>query len=123
MRNRLTVQIRSWILLATFVCMLGSTVLSIDHLGLIDSACGAFGLSNQPADAQVQSAVDGPLQHCPICHFLRSMNQVTTSTAVRVVSLEATRVLGPSVGQRARAAAVVHLPSRAPPASLSHSFS
>lgn len=103
-------------MLATFVGMLGMSLASVDHLGLNDAACGEFGIAT--TSERVQTAVDGPLQHCPICHFFRTMNQATTATVASVPAPQPECPTLVSASLRLSASDALHLPSRGPPSPL-----
>ena len=71
-------------MLATFVASLGSSELSLDHLGIIDTACGAVGLSSNSDGAQLASPSSTGAQHCPVCHFLRAVSGASAAAQARL---------------------------------------
>ena len=70
-------------MLATFVASLGSTSLNLDHLGVIDAACGDVGLSAGTDGAQlINPSTAGP-EHCPVCHF-RAVSGASAAAQARL---------------------------------------
>ena len=75
---------RAWLLIATFVASLGSSGLNLDHLGIIDTACGAVGLSAGSDAAKMTSPSTTGAQHCPVCHFLRAVSGASVAGQARL---------------------------------------
>ena len=71
-------------MLATFVASLGSSELNLDHLGIIDTACGAVGLPGGDDRAQLASPSATGAQHCPVCHFLRAVSGASAAVQARL---------------------------------------
>ncbi|MEO6223839.1 MAG: hypothetical protein ABIP90_11370 [Vicinamibacterales bacterium] len=105
---------RAWLLLATFVASLGSSQLSADHFGLVDSACGVVGLATA-GSAKVRTATKAVPQHCPICHVIRAVSGAS-ATPVASLAVAARVTLPPAqVVQLPPAVDTVPSPSRGPP--------
>jgi len=84
MRVTAVERFRAWLMLATFVASLGSSGLNLDHLGIIDTACGDVGLSAGADGTQLTSAPPVVPQHCPVCHFLRAVSGANASAHARL---------------------------------------
>ena len=117
MRVTAVKRFRAWLLLATFVASLGSSGLNLDHLGIIDTACGAVGLSAGRDGAELANPSATGTQHCPVCHFLRAVSGASVSSQARLAvqdglsfEVEAATQVPPAVESLTR-------PSRGPPAS------
>ena len=117
MRAAAIKRFRAWLLLATFVTSLGSSGLNLDHLDIIDSACGEVGLAAGSDAARLANPTDTGAQHCPVCHYLRAVSGANVSAQARLAvqngltfEFAATTQIPPSVDAITRS-------SRGPPAS------
>jgi len=117
MRGNRRRRLGAWVLLATFACALGSSQLSADHFGIVDTACGEVEFGGG-AGPRVGVAVDVPAEHCPVCHFLRAVNGAAVSTMARqgVPEFAGLLTVPPTPARVVRRATI--LSSRGPPALL-----
>ena len=103
-------------MLATFVASLGSSSLNLDHLGIIDTACGDVGLSAGTDDAQlVNPSTAGP-EHCPVCHFLRAVSGANAAAQARLAVQDGSTFEFAAAAQIPPAVDPITRPSRGPPA-------
>jgi hypothetical protein len=105
---------RAWCLLATFVASLGSSQLSANHFGIIDTACGEVGLATG-ASAQVSTATNSAGQHCPVCHFLRAVSGASTASVARLAVQDGLPVAFATTTQIPPVVDPITRPSRGPP--------
>jgi hypothetical protein len=72
------------VLLATFVCTLGTSGLTTDHLGLLDTACGDVAIASSTDAPRVNTDSTSPPEHCPVCHYLRAVSGATATEPVQL---------------------------------------
>ncbi len=108
---------RAWLLLATFVTSLGSSGLSLDHLGIIDTACGATGLAPGSDAARLATPSSTDVEHCPVCHYLRAVSGASASAEARLAVQDGLRFEFAAVTETPSAVDLITRPSRGPPAS------
>jgi hypothetical protein len=107
---------RAWLMLATFVASLGSSSLNLDHLGIIDTACGDVGLSAGTDGAELASpSTPGP-EHCPVCHFLRAVSGASAAAQARLAVQDGPTFEFAAATQVPHAVDPITRPSRGPPA-------
>ena len=116
MRVTAAKRFRAWLMLATFVASLGSSGLNLDHLDIIDTACGAVGLSAGAHDAQLTSPSATGAQHCPVCHFLRAVSGASAAAQARLAVQDGLTFEFAAATQFPPAADSLTRPSRGPPA-------
>ncbi len=107
----------AWILLATFAVLLGSSQVSANHFGLVDTACGDVALARHDA-ARVGVAVNVPAEHCPVCHFLRAVSSAAVAAVVSVGVPESEALLGAAPSTAPAETAAPTLSSRGPPSTI-----
>ena len=107
---------RAWLLLATFVASLGSSSLSLDHQGIIDTACGDVGLSAGADGAQLLNPSTAGPEHCPVCHFLRAVSGASAAAQARLAVQGGSTVEFAAAAQIPPAVDTATRPSRGPPA-------
>jgi hypothetical protein len=108
---------RAWLLLATFVASLGTAGLGLDHLGIIDTACGAVGLSTSLDGPKLASQSNIAPQHCPACHFLRAVSGAAVATQARLAVQDGLPLEFAASTQIPPAVDPITRSSRGPPAS------
>jgi len=118
MRSALRRRAGAWILLATFAVALGSSQLSANHFGMVDTACGDVGLASSDGP-RVGVAVDVAAEHCPVCHFLRVANRAAIGEVAHVRLQESGVVLGAPAAPAPATRTTPTRCSRGPPAGLS----
>ena len=107
---------RAWLLLATFVASLGSSSLNLDHLDIIDTACGDVGLSAGTDGAQLASPSTSGPEHCPVCHFLRAVSGASAAAQARLAVQDGSAFEFAAAAQIPPAVDPATRPSRGPPA-------
>ena len=117
MRVAAVKRFRAWLLLATFVTSLGSSGLNLDHLGLIDTACGDVGLSAGADGSQLASPSATGTQHCPICHYLRAVSGASAAVHARLAVQDGLMFEFVAITQIPPAVDSITRSSRGPPAS------
>jgi hypothetical protein len=103
-------------MLATFVASFGSSSLSLDHLGIIDAACGDVGLSAGTAGAQLVNPSSAAPEHCPVCHFLRAVSGASAAAEARLAVQGGSTFEFAAAPQIPPAVDLITRPSRGPPA-------
>jgi|SRR5688500_905447 len=116
MRVAAAKRFRAWLLLATFVASLGSSGLSLDHLNIIDTACGAVGPSAGSDGAKLASPSTTGAQHCPVCHFLRAVSGANAEAQARLAVQNGLTFEFALATQVPPAVDAITRPSRGPPA-------
>ena len=117
MRVAVVKRFRAWLLLATFVASFGTSALNLDHLGIVDTACGVIGLSTGPDGARLATPSTTAAQHCPICHFLRAVSGASVAAQIRLALQDGPTFQFAIVTQIPPAVDLITRPSRGPPAS------
>ncbi len=107
---------RAWLLLATFVASLGSSGLNLEHLGVVDTACGDIGLPAGSDAARLASLSDTGAQHCPVCHYLRAVSGASASAQARLAIQDGVPFEFVSATQIPPAVDPITRSSRGPPA-------
>jgi hypothetical protein len=115
MRVAAVKRFRAWLLLATFVASLGSSGLNLDHLGIIDTACGDVGLSAGTGGARLASPATTGSQHCPVCHYLRAVSGASASAQARLSVTDGLTFEFAALTQIPPAVDPLTRPSRGPP--------
>ena len=116
MRVAAVKRFRAWLMLATFVASLASSGLSLDHLGIIDTACGAVGLAAGTDGAKVASPSTTGAQHCPVCHFLRAVSGASIAAQARLAVQDGLTFEFAALTQVPPAVDLITRSSRGPPA-------
>jgi len=116
MRVAAVKRFRAWLMLATFVASLGSSGLNLDHLGIIDTACGAVGLSAGADGAQLASPSATGTKHCPVCHFLRAVSGASVAAQARLAVQDGLTFELAAATQGPPAIDLITRSSRGPPA-------
>ena len=104
------------LLLATFVASLGFSELTLDHLGLVDTACGAVGFSAGSDVAKLASPSTTGAQHCPVCHFLRVVSGASVASVARLAVQDGLTLEFAAATQIPPAVHPITRSSRGPPA-------